>query len=289
MKTFLECLPCMMQQALRAGRMSSNDDTTVKTILDEVGGMIKDIPMHSTPAESGALVYQRIREITGVVDPYLKIKKESIEQAKALYPELKHEVKKSKNPLLTAIRIAIAGNVIDFGMSKKFSLVEDVQRILKQDFAILDFDEFQKQLKSAKNILYLGDNAGESVFDKILIEELGKPLTYVVREIPVINDVVYQDAVDSGLDELAEIISSGTTAPGTILHLCTDEFNQRFNKADMVISKGQGNYEGLSNVARSVFFLLKAKCPVIARDIGVDEDDIVLQYKKELPRFKKIK
>jgi uncharacterized protein with ATP-grasp and redox domains len=270
----------MMQQALRAGRMSSNDDTTVKTILDEVGGMIKDIPMHSTPAESGALVYQRIREITGVVDPYLKIKKESIEQAKALYPELKHEVKKSKNPLLTAIRIAIAGNVIDFGMSKKFSLVEDVQRILKQDFAILDFDVFQKQLKSAKNILYLGDNAGESVFDKILIEELGKPLTYVVREIPVINDVVYQDAVDSGLDEVAEIISSGTTAPGTILHLCTDEFNQRFNKADMVISKGQGNYEGLSNVARSVFFLLKAKCPVIARDIGVKEDDIVLQYKK---------
>ena len=277
MKTFLECLPCMMQQALRAGRMSTNDDRVVKKILDEVGALIKDIPMGSTPAESGALVYGKVREITGVVDPYKKIKADSIREAQNLYPELKQLVSKSENKLLTAIRIAIAGNVIDFGMSKKFSLVEDVQKILKQDFAILNFEDFKNQLENARSILYLGDNAGESVFDKLLIEELGKPVTYVVREIPVINDVVYQDAVDSGLNEVAEIISSGTTAPGTILDLCTDEFIDQFNKADMVISKGQGNYEGLSNVDRSVFFLLKAKCPVIADDIGVREDDIILK------------
>ncbi|MEN8122429.1 MAG: ARMT1-like domain-containing protein [Bacteroidota bacterium] len=279
MKTFLECLPCMMQQALRAGRMSTDDDRVVKKILDEVGESIKEIPMESTPAESGATVYKKIRDITGVADPYKKIKKASIEEAQNLYPELKEIVAKSDNPLLTAIRIAIAGNVVDFGISKKFNLVEDVQKILKQDFAIRDFEAFQKQLENARSVLYLGDNAGESVFDKLLIEELGKPVTYVVREIPVINDVVYQDAVDSGLDEVAEIISSGTTAPGTILDLCTDEFVDLFNQADMVISKGQGNYEGLSNVDRSVFFLLKAKCPVIADDIGVKEDDIVLKYK----------
>ena len=267
-----------MQQALRAGRMSTDDDRIIKKILDEVGSSIKEIPMDSTPAESGALVYGKVREITGVVDPYKKIKADSIREAQSLYPELKELVKKSDNPLLTAIRIAIAGNVIDFGMSKKFSLVEDVQKILKQEFAILDYDEFQNQLKKAQSILYLGDNAGESVFDKLLIEELGKSVTYVVRGIPVINDVVYQDAVDSGLDEVAEIITSGTTAPGTILDLCTDEFVERFNQADMVISKGQGNYEGLSNVKRSVFFLLKAKCPVIADDIGVKEDDIILKY-----------
>ncbi len=279
MRTFLECLPCMMQQALRAGRMATDDDIKVKKILDEVGALIKDIPMDSTPAESGALVYGKIREITGVIDPYKKIKEASIKEAQSLYPELKKAVTDSDNPLLTAIRIAIAGNVIDFGMSKKFSLVEDVQKILKQDFAIKDFDDFETQLKNARSVLYLGDNAGESVFDKILIEELGKPVTYVVREIPVINDVVYQDAIDSGLDEVAEIISSGTTAPGTILDLCTDDFVEIFNQADMVISKGQGNYEGLSNVDRSVFFLLKAKCPVIADDIGVKEDDIILKYK----------
>ncbi len=269
----------MMSQALRAGRMSSND-IQIKKILDEVGDLIKEIPMENTPAESGALVYKKIRDITGVIDPYKKLKKQSIKEAQSLYFEMKNIIKNSKEPLLTAIRIAIAGNVVDFGMNKKFSLTEDVKHILVQNFAILDYKEFQYQLNNAQNILYIGDNAGESVFDKILIEELGKKVTYVVREIPVINDVVYQDAVDSGLDTVAEIISSGTTAPGTILRLCSDDFIQRFYQADMVISKGQGNYEGLSGLNRSIFFLLKAKCPVIAKDIGVQENDIILQYKK---------
>jgi len=104
MKTFLECLPCMMQQALRAGRMATKDDNKVKKILDEVGALIKDVPMDSTPAESGALVYGKIREVTGVDDPYKKIKEASIKQAQSLYPELKKVVKDSDNPLLTAIR-----------------------------------------------------------------------------------------------------------------------------------------------------------------------------------------
>jgi len=277
MKTYLECIPCFMSQALRAGQMTTKEDTTVKKILDEVGDMIKDTPMQKTPAESGANVYRIIREITGVNDPYKKIKQENIAEAKALYPKLKQIVAKSENRLLTAVRIAIAGNVIDFGVNKTFSLVEDISRILEQTFAILDFDKFVEELNNAKSILYLGDNAGESVFDKLLIEEMNKPVTYAVREIPVINDVVIQDAIDSGLDEVATIISSGTTAPGTILELCNSDFIEKFNNAEMIISKGQGNYEGLSDNNRSIFFLLKAKCPVIARHLNVKENDIVLK------------
>ena len=110
-----------------------------------------------------------------------------------------------------------------------------------------------------------------------MIEQLGKPVTYVVRDRPVINDVTVEDAIRSGLDEVAEIMSSGTSAPGTILKLCSDEFISEFNNADMIISKGQGNYEGLSNVDRSVFFLLIAKCYVIANDLKVKENDIVLK------------
>jgi len=156
-------------------------------------------------------------------------------------------------------------------------LVDDVKRILKQDFAIFDYNKFKEQLKKANNILYIADNAGESVFDKILIEELNKTITYAVREIPVINDVIIQDAIDSGIDEVAKIVSSGVKAPGTIMNQCNNEFLELFNNADMIISKGQGNYEGLSNIKRSVFFLLKAKCHVIAKDIGVNEDDIILK------------
>ena len=277
MKTYLDCLPCFMNQALRAGRIATKDEKKIKALLDDVGCMLKDIPMDSTPPETGELIYQKVRKITGVEDPYKKIKESNITEALALYPTLKQVVKNSRNKLLTAIRIAIAGNVIDLGVDKEFNILEDVHKVLKQDFAIFDYEEFITQLEKAKSILYLGDNAGESVFDKILIEEMGKPVTYVVRDIPVINDVTVEDAVSSGLDELTEIISSGTTAPGTILKLCNDDFLHRFNNADMIISKGQGNYEGLSNVNRSVFFLLIAKCYVIANDLKVKENDIVLK------------
>jgi len=249
----------------------------IKKVLDEVGTMIKDIPMHHTPVQSGATVYRKIRELTGVVDPYTDIKKNSIKEALALYPKLIEYMNNSDNKLLTAIRIAITGNVIDFGMNKHFDLAEDLKTILNQDFAIFDFKEFVNKLKKAKSVLYIGDNAGESVFDKILIQALGKPVTYVVRGIPIINDVTMVDAIESSIGEIAEIISSGSRAPGTILELCNEDFMRRFNEADMIISKGQGNYEGLSNVSRSVFFLLKAKCKIIANDLGVNENDIILK------------
>ena len=277
MKTYLDCIPCFIEQALRAGRIATNDEKKIKELLDSVCSMMKDIPMDNTPPETANIIYGKVREITGVTDPYKKIKETNIEEALVIYTELKKIVNDSDNKLLTAVRLSIAGNVIDFGPNKKFNLVESVRQILKQDFAILHFSEFIKQLEKAKSVFYLGDNAGESVFDKILIEEMGKPVTYVVRDVPVINDVTREDAIDSGLSEVAEIISSGTTAPGTILDLCNDAFIKRFNEADIIISKGQGNYEGLSNAERSLFFLLKAKCPVIANDLNVKENDIVLK------------
>ena len=277
MKTYLDCLPCMMNQALRTGRIATDNEGTIKKILDEVGSAIKDVPMHHTPAQTGAIVYQKIREITGVTDPFKQIKSESIKEALALYPKLESYIVSSDDKLLTAIRIAIAGNVVDFGVNKKFNLEADLRQIMDQEFAVFDYEIFKEQLQKAKSVLYIGDNAGESVFDKILIEQLGVPVTYVVRGIPIINDVTIQDAIDSGIDEVAKIISSGTTAPGTILELCTDDFVQQFEKADMIISKGQGNYEGLSNVNRQVFFLLKAKCHIIASHLNVVEDDIVLK------------
>jgi len=277
MKTYLDCLPCMLQQALRAGRIATTDEKKIKTLLNTIGMMIQDIPMDNSPPEMGNIIYRKIREITGVYDPYKKIKADNINEVLALYPELIHIMNKSKNRLLTAIRLAIAGNVIDFGVNKEFNIPQSVQQIITQDFAILDLELFHDQLEKARSVLYLGDNAGESVFDKILITELGKPVTYVVRAIPVINDVTKEDAINSGLDEVAEVISSGTTAPATILSLCNDDFLERFNDADMIISKGQGNYESLSGVERSLFFLLKAKCPLIARDLNVAENDIVLK------------
>jgi uncharacterized protein with ATP-grasp and redox domains len=277
MKTYLECLPCFMQQALRTGRIATNDEKKLKDLLSSVGEMIKDIPMHNTPPETGDAIYRKVREITGINDPYKEIKKQNIAETLALYPEMKNIISSSEDKILTAIRFAIAGNVIDFGVNKEFDIQQEIKINLEKEFAIFDYDKFLEQLEKANSILYIGDNAGESVFDKILIEELSKKVTFVVRDIPVINDATKEDAIASGIDEVAEIISSGTSAPGTILNLCNDNFLEKFKNADLIISKGQGNYEGLSNVKRSVFFLLKAKCPIIANDIGVKENDIVLK------------
>ncbi len=277
MKTYLDCLPCFVEQALRASRIATDDDKLIKQVLDDVGDMIKEIPMENTPAESGTLIYGKIREITGVADPYRKIKQQHIAEAKALYPELEKMVADSDDSLLTAIRLAIAGNVIDLGINKTFDIVVDVKKILKQDFGIFDYKAFKTKLTAAENILYIGDNAGESVFDKILIKQLKRRVKYAVRSQPIINDGTMEDALSSGLDEVAELIESGSIAPGTILNRCTPEFMGIYRNADMVISKGQGNYEGLSDEKRSIFFMLKAKCPVIARHLGVKEGDIVLK------------
>ncbi|MFP4023670.1 MAG: damage-control phosphatase ARMT1 family protein [Thiohalospira sp.] len=277
MKTYLECIPCFMQQAYRAAKFATHDEEIIKQVLDSTGEMIKTISLNATPPETGNFIYKNIRDITLNNDPYKDIKKANINEALKLYPDLKKQIEKSEDQLLTAIRIAIAGNVIDLGVNKSFNIIEDLHKILKQDFAAFDYDAFKEHLHKVKSILYIGDNAGESVFDRLLIETISKPTTFVVREVPVINDCIKEDAVASGLDKAAEIISSGSTAPATILSLCNSSFIEKFNQADLVISKGQGNYEGLSEVSRPVFFLLKAKCKVIARDLGVNENDIVLK------------
>ncbi len=282
MKTYLDCLPCFMNQALRAGRIATNDEHKIKRLLDEVGMLIPKIPLEHTPPETGALIYKKVSEITGNDDPYKNIKQKNIEHAMHLYPVLKQKVKESDDSLLTAIRLAVAGNVIDLGVDKEFNIVKDVEIILHQEFAVFDYELFKQELKAAREILYIGDNSGEAVFDKILIEELGKPVTFVVREIPVINDITLEEAEFIGIDKIAKVISSGSVAPGTVLDYCNDEFLEIFKNADMIISKGQGNYEGLSGVNRSIFFLLKAKCSVIANNIGVKENDIIIKGIKKI-------
>ena len=275
MRTYLDCFPCFLSQALRVGRIATDDEKKIKRLLDEVGMLLKDIPLDSTPPETGRLIYQKAREITGKFDPYKEIKSETTRKALALYPSLKKRVETSKDKLLTGLRIAIAGNVIDFGVNENFDIEDGVHALLNKDLAICDYDRFRECLNQANEILYIGDNAGECVFDRILIEQMKKPVTYVVRDVPVINDATYEDAAEAGIDKVADILSSGTDAPGTILNTCRAEFKRVYDSSKFIISKGQGNYEALSNERRPIFFLLKVKCPVIAIDIGAREGDII--------------
>lgn len=287
MKTYLDCIPCFFHQALQTSRMVTTDEGKVRRVLDEVGAMLKDLPLDKPPPENGRLVYKKIAEITGNPDPFKGLKKKYTQVTLKLYPSLKRMVVRSEDRLLTAIRLAIAGNVIDFGARSSlpqshgdFDLEREVEEVLGRGFGVLDYENFRESLLTAPWVLYIGDNAGETVFDRILIEEMGKPVTYVVRGKPIINDATYEDAVEAGIHEVAKILSSGVDAPGTILGRCSDEFRRAYDSALLVISKGQGNYETLCGEKRPIFYMLKVKCPVIAREIGVEEGDIILKEVK---------
>ncbi len=222
------------------------------------------------------LVYKSIYRISGIDDPFRKIKEKCTKHLLSRYPDLKKQIKSAKDPLYTALEFAALGNAIDFGANPDFDLTEGLEGLLYKKFDVCEYKSFTKALEKAKNILYIADNAGETVLDRLLIEHLDKPVKYAVRSRPIINDATYEDAHEAGIGSVAEIVSSGCDAPGTILDLCSNEFTKIFKEANMIISKGQGNYETLSNQSRPIFFLLKVKCPVIAHDIGTRINSVIL-------------
>ncbi len=285
MKTYLDCIPCFLKQALDAGKLAGADEITQKAIIDEVSRAIADFPLDSTPPAMARIIYGIIREKTQKSDPFEQIKDKSNKLALALYPELKEKVKRAKDKLLTAVEIAIAGNVIDYGVKSSLNIEKELDKLFKENFKkadkkIFDYAHFKKDVKKAKKILYIGDNAGEVVFDRILIEQLnklGKKIIYVVRSKPAINDALMEDAITCGINKIARVIPSGSDAPGTILRYCTREFLKLYKNAKLIISKGQGNYETLSEERRPIYFLFKAKCPVIAEHIGCKLASMVLK------------
>lgn len=232
----------------------------------------------SAPAFSREL-HQILKLYSQNADPYLEIKKHSNDLVLSLYPTFKQLVLESENPFDTALRLAIAGNIIDFGVSNHYDLDATIDKVLKSDFAINNSSELNEALSSAKTVLYLGDNSGEIVLDKLFIETIMHPnLHFAVRGAPIINDVTIDDARYVGIDMVANIISNGYNAPSTIVDKCSVEFQELYNKADLIISKGQGNLEGLlNNTDKQIFFLLMVKCDVIAEALGVQKGDFVVK------------
>ena len=277
MKTYFECFPCYVQQALRAARIFTDDPKIIKNLIDEVGMLFPKITFDMTSPEIGEFIYGRMREISGVNDPYKNLKKQSTDEALDLVQFCRKLLTESADPLFMAIKLAIAGNMIDFAIHHEVDIRAEIESIVHKELTINDYDSFRKRLEISETILYIGDNAGESVFDRLLIEQLhDKKIYFGVRGAPVINDVVEEDAMQAGIDKVAEIVSSGSPVPGTILSKCNKEFVELFQTADMIISKGQGNYEGLSDEEREIFFLLRIKCEVIAGHIGVPIRSLVL-------------
>lgn len=291
MRTYLDCIPCFFKQALEAARLSGADEKTQRQILIEVAKTLPMFPLETSPPEMGRIIYTLVKKYTGIEDPYLKIKNKSNRLTLNIYDKIKNNIRQSQNRLMTAVEMAIAGNIIDYGVknildmdAELYKIQSNKQKVIKNiNEKYFQYAELRKALKMAKRILYLADNAGETVFDRILLEEIKredqqKELIYAVKERPIINDALQKDAFDCGINRTAKVMSSGSDAPGTILSLCSDKFIEVYKNSDMVISKGQGNFEALSESKRSIFFMLLAKCPVIAQHIGCRVKDIILLY-----------
>ena len=276
----MDCYPCFLRQALDAARQAGVDDFQQRAVLDRVLEALRQIEPAATPPEIGDRVHRIVRQVAGSGDPYREAKAASTRQALALYPRLKVLVREADDPLEVAVRLSIAGNIMDAARSQECDLWGTVERVLAQPFAADDGAAFREALAGAGTkgpLLYLADNAGETVFDRVLIEALDVPVVYAVKGGPTLNDATREDALAAGLDRVAEIVSTASDAPGTILDRCSDEFRELYEKAELIVAKGQANYETLSEEGPRVFLLLQTKCPVIARDVGVPVGSIVLK------------
>jgi hypothetical protein len=273
MKIYYDCIPCFIRQALDAVRFATADLDIQASVLQKVLAAAGKMDLKQSPPQMGRFIHRLVRELSGNKDPYKSVKTESNQYALNLYPSLKKQVENAVNPMETAIRLAIAGNIIDFGISGAISrdVIDDTITRSLSEFHYGNMDFFLQKSVSAGSILYIGDNAGEIVFDRLLVEQLsGAVNTYAVRGGPVINDATFEDAEESGMTDIVDVIDNGSDAPGTILADCSGFFQQAFENADLVIAKGQGNYETLSDTDKPIVFLLRAKCPVIARHIGCE-------------------
>ena len=276
MKTYLDCYVCLLRQALTAARRAGADDKGQTAVINRVLAALQEVRPDMTPPEIADRIHRVIREQTGNPDPYRELKKRSTKEALALYPKLKDLISTADDPFEVAVRLAIAGNIIDFGAADEYDLWGSVQRVLNQPLAINDTLTLREAIDKANWVLFLADNAGETVFDRLLIEQITPvPVFCAVKSGPILNDATREDAIEAGLDKVARIVSVGYDALGTILERCSEEFRALYNEADVIIAKGMANYETLSAEGERVFFLLQTKCKVVADDAGVPVGSLI--------------
>ncbi len=279
MRTHPECFPCFLRQTIIALDQHPEAHDRYEEIIKEILPVIAEADTLKPPAYTTTFIHRLIRQKLGG-DPFKNIKITYNRIAMDLYPELKERAENSADPLWTAARLAIAGNVIDFGIYTSVDVRSSITRALEQNIAVDDYASFRGAVSEAKTVIYLLDNCGEIAFDRLLIEELvsqGKNVTAVVKGSPVLNDVTCEDAVQVGLDGVCRVIDNGSDAIGTIIEWTSATFQEAFRASDLVISKGQGNFETLTETEKRTFFLFQSKCDLVSKELGLSPGSMLLK------------
>ncbi len=282
MKISKECYLCIFQQIFNLTNRLDLDEETSSVVIRRGAKRLSKYDLSFEPPIIASDVYGSVSEIVQKEDLFEKEKKEAIKEALKFKPILKDRLNKSKDKLFDACKIAVAGNVIDLGVNQEYDLTKEIKKIFEMSFYKNNYNEFKEKALNAKTICYLADNAGENVFDEILIEIIKEfnpdvKIYYVVRGKPIINDVTVYDLKGLEILELAEIVDSGVDTPGFCLEKANKDSKDIFYNADMVISKGMGNFECLfDEVKREVFYLFKVKCDVVARESKSKKSEYML-------------
>jgi uncharacterized protein with ATP-grasp and redox domains len=270
-----DCYTCFQRQAVGVCRDLGVTEYVENRVVRAVTGVLDSRPESDTPPELAVAVYEAVTKVLGVRDPLAERKKKDNESALRLVPDVRFIIGESSDRLAAAVKGAVLGNVIDYAADPDFDIASEINEIFEKEFAVYDYDLFKKELNEARWVLYIGDNAGEAAFDRLLIEETGKQTVYMTRGAPIINDCLVEDAFACGLGEVADVVSSGCPMPGLVLDRCSDEAVELFRTAPLIIAKGMGNFEALSEVEAPIYFLLKIKCGVVARYTGYEVGDFI--------------
>jgi len=271
MQTRPECLVCFMRQALATARRCTPDPAVHHRVILETGRILDRFDMRLSPPENAVLLYQTIAGITGVPDPFLEAKKFSNDFALSLRDRIEESIHRADDPLHMALRYAACANIIDYAAQHDFDPVQALERCYESPFVHDDYPLLRKRLRTGSRVLILTDNCGEIVFDGLLaeqIENLGARVTLAVRGRAIINDATLDDARACGLTNRYPVIDNGTGCPGTPLAHCSDRFRRSFFRADLIVSKGMGNFETLSAEEAPLFFLFTVKCDRVARHLN---------------------
>lgn len=282
MKAQLECFVCNIRQAQEAAEIAGADFNCIWKVSQRVCAIYAQANPQWTPAYMTTLAHQVVKEITGVEDIYYRFKRHYNRMALELYPRLKEFVISSEdNRLERAVLVAIAGNIIDLGVYRDVNVADILAQVTSAQWGKYDFPAFFADLMKAQTIIYVGDNAGEIVFDRVLIEEIQscgkKEIVFVVKGGPISNDALLEDAKEAGLDKLVTLLTTGQAETGIDITRAPHELQELWKRADLIISKGQGNFETLSGRRENIYFLLKAKCVPVAREFGVPQGALILK------------
>lgn len=272
------CIPCILQQSFNmVNNIAPSDEEFKKIVLTRVCRIILNAPEGTMAPHLSAIVQKMITKYKGIADPYAEVKAGNLKNAISYELVLDSFLNLAQDKLEGAVRIAIAGNTIDIGANPDFNIEEEVRQLGTDNIALDMFPQFARDIKKAGTILYIADNLEEAVFDKYLLRQFsGKRIFFAVRSKPILNDITFADAIELGIDKLATVIESGSAIPGTDMKLCTPEFKSLLNSCDVVIAKGQGNYETLMDQKRCIYFLFKVKCATIAKHSGFEVGKSVL-------------